>query len=136
MWIEFGSSILNDIWGFYVAPDASGFEAKATTLSAKFDQIERRIGIGPYFHGVRFSLVDAVFGPVFRYFDVFDKIGDFRVFKDKPTVNAWRAALASRPSIKEAVGEDYETRLLGFLEARKSHLSRLIADGGAAGHIH
>ena len=30
----------------------------------------------PWFDGGEFSLVDAVFGPVFRYFDVFDDIAE------------------------------------------------------------
>jgi glutathione S-transferase len=129
-WIEFGSSVLNDIWGFYAASDAAAFEAKAKTLATKFTQIERRLGHGPYFDGKHFSLVDAVFGPVFRYFDVFDRIGDFGLLADKPKVSAWRDALALRPSIKAAVGDDYEARLWSFLEARKSHLSQLMTDAG------
>ena len=126
-WIEFGSSVLNDIWGLYVASDAPGFDAKAKALSGKFDQIEQRLGDGPYFEGTRFCLVDAVFGPVFRYFDVFDVIGDFHVLAGKPKVSAWRRALALRLSIKAAVGEDYNARLWAFLKARNSHLSGLMA---------
>jgi glutathione S-transferase len=129
-WIEFGSAVLSDVAGFYTAPDSAAFDAKALALSAEFEQIERRRSDGPYFDGVHFSLVDAVFGPVFRYFDVFDRIGDFKVLAGKPKVAAWRQALASRPSIKRAVSCDYENRLWMFLEARKSHLSRLIADSG------
>jgi glutathione S-transferase len=128
-WIEFGSSVLNDIWGFYVAPDAVAFEAKVQALSSKFAQIERRLGDGPYFDGARFTLVDAVFGPVFRYFDVFDTISDFGVLTNKPKVSAWRRDLAARPSIAAAVSDDYNARLWSFLEARKSHLSRLMLDG-------
>jgi glutathione S-transferase len=125
-WIEFGSSVLNDIWGFYIARDGSAFETKARTLSSKFDQLERRLGAGPYFDGAAFSLVDAVFGPVFRYFDVFDKIGEFGVLSNKPRVTAWRSALAARPSVMAAVGQDYETRLWAFLRARNSHISSLM----------
>jgi glutathione S-transferase len=129
-WIEFGSSVLSDIWSFYVAADGAAFEAKVTALSAKFDQIERRLGDGPYFDGSQFSLVDAAFGPVFRYFDVFDVIGDFKVLSNKPRVGAWRNALASRTSIKNAVGDDYDARLERFLKDRKSHLSRLMVHEG------
>ena len=125
-WIEFGSSVLNDIWGFYVAPDAATFDAKANVLSAKFEQIELRLGAGPYFDGARFSLVDAAFGPVFRYFDVFDRIGEFKVLSEKPKVTAWRQALALRPSVKQAVADDYDSRLRTFLVARNSHLSSLM----------
>src|SRR5690606_12335761 len=35
-WIEFGSSVLNDIAGFYAAADAEMFAAKIAALSAKF----------------------------------------------------------------------------------------------------
>ena len=127
-WIEFGSSALNDVWAFYNAPDASAFEGKAKVLAGKFGELERRLTDGPYFDAQRFSLVDAVFGPVFRYFDVFDQIGDFGVLAGKPKVNAWRNALANRPSIRNAVSRDYEQRLWSFLEARGSHLSRLMSN--------
>jgi glutathione S-transferase len=135
-WIEFGSSILNEIWGFYTAPDVVSFDAKAATLGSKFNQIEQRLGNGPYFDGDRFSLVDAVYGPVFRYFDVFDCIGDFNVLTNKPRVSKWRAALASRPSIITAVDNDYESGLWSFLEARKSHLSSLMVNRPDAAKAH
>ena len=35
-WIEFASATLNDIWGFYTAPDAASFEKKRTGLAGKF----------------------------------------------------------------------------------------------------
>ncbi len=127
-WIEFGSAVLNDIAGFYTASEATAFEAKAEMLAGKFAQLERRTAAGPYFDDACFSLVDAVFGPVFRYFDVFDRIGDFGVLAALPRVNAWRGALAARPSVRDAVAKDYRQRLWTFLKARKSHLSRLMPD--------
>ena len=124
-WIEFGSVVLNDIAGFYSAKDATGFATKAGTLAAKFARLENQLGEGPWFDGA-FSLVDTVFGPVFRYFDVFDRIGEFAILTGKPKVAAWRRALATRPSIRQAVDADYEARLERFLGARDSHLSTLM----------
>ncbi len=130
-WIEFGSTVLNDIAGLYGAPDPATFAAKVRVLTARFDQVEARLGAGRYFDGPRFSLVDAVFGPVFRYFDVFDTIGDLGILAGKPRVAQWRAALAARPSIAAAVGPDYADRLRSFLVNRRSHLSMQMA--GAPG---
>lgn len=124
-WIEFGSATLNDIAGFYAAPDAAAFASKASALSDKFALLEGRLGDGPFFDGLHFTLVDAVFGPVFRYFDVLDQIGEFTILTGKSNVAAWRMALARRPSIQIAVAPDYNTRLLEFLENKKSHLSAL-----------
>ena len=127
-WIEFGSSILADLWGFYTAPDAETFAAKTAALEAKFARLETRLGDGPYFDGARFSLVDAVFGPVFRYFDVFDGIADFGILAGKPKLLAWRQALAARPSVRAAVSADYPDRLRRFIRGRASRLATLLAD--------
>jgi glutathione S-transferase len=124
-WIEFGSAVLNDIAGLYGAKDAAAFDGKVSALTAKFMRLQDRV-VGPWFDGDRFSLVDAVFGPVFRYFDAFDRIDDFGILAGKPKVTAWRTALAARPSIQGAVDTDYDSRLWKFLEARRSHLSSLM----------
>lgn len=99
-WIEFGSAVLNDIAGFYAAADAVLFDQKVQALANKFERLEARFGAGPYFDSERFSLVDAVFGPVFRYFDVFDRIGEFKILAGKPKVAAYRQALSVRPSVR------------------------------------
>ena len=130
-WMEFGSTILMDLWTFYTAMDEAAFQAKATQLTERFARLEQRLGEGPYFDGARFSLVDAVFGPVFRYFDVFDRIADFGMLADKPRLAAWRHALAQRPSIARAVKADYPERLWAFLQARGSRLSALMAKQAA-----
>jgi glutathione S-transferase len=126
-WMEFGTAILNDIGGFYNAKDAGNFAAKRKALSDKFTRLEAELGDGPFFNGVGFTLVDTVFGPVFRYFDVFDQIKDFGILADKPKVQAWRKALANRPSVINAVDPDYNALLLAFLKGRNAHLGGLIA---------
>ena len=125
-WIEFGSSILNTIAGFYNASDESSFEQKRQDLASKFTWLEKHLSNRPYFAGSQFSLVDAVYGPIFRYFDVFDAIADFQVFAETPKVQHWREALQSRPSVKDAVVNDYPEQLIAFLKKRSSHLASLI----------
>ncbi len=127
-WIEFASATLGSIAGFYAAPDMATFEGKRADLAAKMAWLEGALGAGPYFAGERFSLVDAAFGPVFRYFDTFEAaLPPLGVFDAVPRVCAWRAALAMRPSVRSAVAVDYPERLSLFLRARGSHLSRLMA---------
>ena len=124
-WIEFGSAVLYDIAGFYGAKDKATFDARTAALAEKFSQLEARVAAAPWFDGEKFSLVDAVFGPVFRYFDVFDGTGDFGILANKPKVAAWREALAARPSVAGAVSADYPALLRDFIERRNSHLSEL-----------
>jgi glutathione S-transferase len=123
-WVEFGSATLNAIAGFYNAPDATTLHARHEDLRAKFAQLETALAAGPWFAGERFGLVDAAFAPVFRYFDVFDEVAGLSVFDATPKVRAWRAALASRPSVRDAAAPDYAPRLRAFLLARGSELTR------------
>ena len=131
-WMEFGSDVLNRIWTFYTAPDAAALEAARDALVSRFRQLEPALDPqGPFFAGASFGLVDAVFAPVFRYFEVFEAIGEAGFFEGLPRVRAWRAALAERPSVQEAVAPDYAERLVAFLEARGSELSaRLVHAAG------
>lgn len=130
-WIEFGSAVLSDIAGFYAAPDQVTFNAKTSQLEQRFARLEARVAAVPWFDGEDFSLVDAVFGPVFRYFDVFDEIADFGILADKPKLTRWRQALAARPSVRAAVSADYAALLRAFIERRNSWLSGLQARAAA-----
>jgi glutathione S-transferase len=121
-WIEFGSSILADIYAVETTPDAALFEGRRQALIEKFSRLEAVLGAGPFFAGERFSLVDAAFGPAFRYFDVFDTVADLGILSGKPKVAGWRRALAARPSVRSAVAVDYPERLRRFLDAQGSHL--------------
>ena len=123
-WIEFGSQVLNGIGRFYSATDEATYERERVGLQTMFARLEEELGDGPYFAGEKFSLVDAVFAPVFRYFDGFETLGDFSILAGKPKVAAWRKALAARPSVKAAVVEDFPERLLRFFEARRGLLVR------------
>src|SRR6266403_3783491 len=130
-WIEFGSAVLNDIAGFYAAADEATFKAKTIQLEQRFARLETRLAGSPWFDGDSFSLVDAVFGPVFRYFDVFDGIADFGILAGKPKLARWRQNLAARPSVKSAVSADYPSMLRDFLDRRNSWLSGLQARAAA-----
>jgi glutathione S-transferase len=125
-WMEFGSGVLNTIAGFYNAADGDALQAKAMELRRRFEQVEVALAEGPYFSGAKFSIVDAVFGPIFRYFEVFDGIADFGIFETTPRVNAWRAALATRSTVRDAVDPAYSQWLKRFIAERGSALSGLI----------
>ncbi|MHC2462806.1 glutathione S-transferase family protein [Bradyrhizobium embrapense] len=126
-WMEFGSAILGDLWGLETATDAATFESKRQAVAAKFARVEVALGAGPFFAGENFSLVDAVFAPVFRYFDLFDQLTDLAVFTHTPKLRAWRSALAQRPSVRSAVSPEYPALLHAFLVGHRAHMLKLAA---------
>ena len=125
-WIEFGSSLLNSIAGFYNAKEESLFEAKKQELTQKFQTLEAQLHEGSFFGGENFSMVDAVYGPIFRYFTVFDQYKDFGFFSQTPKVMTWRLRLLERPSVVDAALPNYPQLLDEFLLKRDSFLSQII----------
>jgi glutathione S-transferase len=123
-WIEFASATLNAIWTFYTARDDAAYDAAAIVLKERFSQVEKALGDGPYFGGAQFSLVDAAFAPVFRYFDVFDPLSGVDFFEAAPKTRAWRNALALRQSAREAVSDDYPALLTDFVVRQGGVLGR------------
>lgn len=127
-WIEFAGVVLSDIWAFYTAPNEEVFERKRKDLTQRFERLEGKITAEPWFDGGTFHLVDAAYGPVFRYFDVFDKIEDFGILTGKPKLARWRKALKARASVASAVAQDYPAKLHDFILKRHSHMSGLLLE--------
>jgi glutathione S-transferase len=81
--------------------------------------LEAALGAGPYFAGVDFQMVDAVFAPLFRYFDILDPKVSEPIFENLPRVSAWRAALAARESVIASVAGDYAERFQYHLRQKQ-----------------
>lgn len=123
-WIEFGSALLGAVAAFYNAADDGELAIRARDIRARLASLEGTLGVGPFFDGPGFGLVDAAFAPVFRYFDAFDRIEDFHWTDGLVHVRRWQAALQTRASVRAAVAETYPAQLLAFLKRRGSALSR------------
>jgi len=123
-WIEFGSGILDSIGALYNSKDKQAFENRRIEIRQKFQRIEKEISGSVFFSGDEFQFIDAVYGPIFRYFDVFEQIIDLKIFNNLKKVKAWRHNLQHRPSIQKAVAAEYPELLLQFLAARDSYISR------------
>ncbi|MFD2206099.1 glutathione S-transferase family protein [Kiloniella antarctica] len=125
-WIEFGSSILAGIAGFYSARDCDSFYEKRDILSNKFEQLEQQLSTTTFFASDSFMLIDAVYGPIFRYFDVLQKFLDFDFFATTPKVSAYRKNLMNRPSVRQAVSSNYHELLIAYLIKKETYLSSLM----------
>lgn len=124
--IELGSAILNNIASLYNAKDKTSFQSIHTEIQGKFQFIEKELSGKSFFSGEIFHLIDAVYGPIFRYFKVFDSFTELNTFAHLPKCQLWRKALSQRKSVKHAVSENYSALLIQFLINRDSYISELI----------
>ncbi len=97
-WMEVGSSILGDLWGFRNGEGCRDLRDETQGTDRKIRVCREGAGRRSVLAGEMFSLVDAVFAPIFRYFDTFDLMTPTGVFDGLPKVARWRAGLAARPS--------------------------------------
>lgn len=118
-WVEFGTQLLSDLWGYTSADSADAVDAAAKRIRDKFSFLEAEV-VGPYFSGDSFSYVDAAFGPIFRQIDTIETVTPTGLVDDYPNLMAWRSRLAIRPSIQAAVPADYVERYIGFLRTRRA----------------
>lgn len=114
-WIEFATQTQTEGWLFLHAVDAATADQRRTAFREKLRKLEEELGEGPYFAGADFGMVDAVFAPMFRYFDIIDPAAAKPIFDGLPRVNAWRVSLANRSSVKAAVVADYADRFRDHL---------------------
>lgn len=102
-WIEFATQTFAEGWQFLHAKDLATADARRAAFHDRLSKIETELGDGPYFAGADFGLVDAVYAPLFRYFGIIDPAIAGPIFAGLPRVTAWRAALAERSSVRNAV---------------------------------
>ncbi len=121
-WMEFGSTLLGDLFRFTTSKDEAGVEAAKTAASSKLAQVEKVLGDGPYFAGASFSLVDAVFAPAFRQIDTVAHQTGTDLLEGFPKARAWSTALLARPSVRDAVPSDFTERYVTRLRGQGSWL--------------
>ncbi|MCW9032079.1 MAG: glutathione S-transferase family protein, partial [Gammaproteobacteria bacterium] len=127
-WIEFGSDILSTTFEFYTTEDEKRFKHLTGTLIDRFEVLEEEISDGTYFNGENFSMVDAVYAPVFRYHNRIAKFKNYGFFEDTPKIKAWGDKLLARPSVIKSVPDTYEQDMSNYIKKLDSVFRKEIND--------
>ncbi|AXA41728.1 glutathione S-transferase family protein [Rhizobium leguminosarum] len=122
-WIEYGTATQAEAWQFLNAKDRTTADAKRAAFRDKLQRLEAVVAAEPYFSGTAFGMVDAVYAPLFRYFDILDPTVSQPIFEGLPRVTAWKMALAARESVVAAVAGDYAERFRQHLRLHKALLA-------------
>jgi glutathione S-transferase len=128
MWAEFANTVIADIFALYSAPDVETFGQKKQELNRKIGWLASDLGAGPLYAGTGFSLVDAAYAPIFRLIDIIEDRAGLKVLElADDGLEAYRAALRRRPSVREVVVPDYAERFHRYVATRGSYLSSAMA---------
>ncbi len=125
-WIEFGNDILSTTFDFLRTDDQKKFNLCIETLTDRFEILEEEFTNGDYFNGADFSIIDAVYAPVFRYHKRIEEYKDYGIFDDAPNIKAWGERLLQRPSVINSIPDNYSEALKRFLTNQNSILGNLL----------
>lgn len=112
-----------DGWQFLNARDRATADGKRAAFRGRLERLEHVFEQWPFFAGSTFTMVDAVFAPLFRYFGLITPTVTQIIFQGLPRVTRWREALAIRESVVAAVGQDYGHLFKQHLAAHQALLA-------------
>ncbi|HEB59763.1 MAG TPA: glutathione S-transferase family protein [Gammaproteobacteria bacterium] len=125
-WIEFSAEMIMTHYNMITAKEPQSFETCCNQLRRQFVQLGGNLGVGPYFGGEKFSLVDAAIAPLFMRIDLLEEQYPLRLYAGDSRVGRWAHALNRRKSVKESVSHDFEEVFRSFVASLESVYSRRI----------
>lgn len=114
-WIAYGNDILDLTYKLYQTKDEIKFKQLIAKLTDRFEILEETLGASPFFNGAAFGVIDAVYAPVFRFYQAMLRYIDFGFFDSTPNVKRWNQTLMARPSVRQSVPDGYERDLDAYL---------------------
>ncbi len=123
-WIEFANTILDSTFDLFSTNDEKRFKQLTAILDEKFDILEEDcLTGGAFFNGDKFSIIDAVYAPIFRYHAKLEQHHEFDFFDDRPQLTLWKDTLLAYDAVVKSVPETYATELDGYLRKSDSIFS-------------
>jgi len=121
-WIEFGSALMMDLFGFFTATTAEAMTQQHETLSDKLQYLEKVVAEGGYFNGQQLSLIDTAYAPLFMRMDLLNQWLDFDLYTQTPKIKAWAKNLATLPAVQQSVVPEFPQIFENMLKNRQSYI--------------
>jgi glutathione S-transferase len=121
-WIEFSSELFVDLHRTALAEDRAAFEAGRLAALEKLQRLEAQMGVGPFFNGPGFSLLDAAIAPAFMRMNLMEEINPLALLDGLPKVRRWSAALLERKSVRTSVVPEFRDLFREYLAADGGYL--------------
>jgi glutathione S-transferase len=110
-----------------MAQDRAAFEAGRQAAREKLQRLEAQVGLGPFFNGPGFSLLDAAIAPAFMRMDLMEEIHPLGLLDGLPKVRRWSEALLERESVRTSVVPEFSELFFAYLAGGGGYLGGRIA---------
>lgn len=123
-WVSYATSLFGQIWGLCTAAKQADFDRHQQDIRQSLLLLEKQIK-GPFFAGDDFHMVDAMFAPAFRYYQLFDQLDDLQI-PLTPRVQIWRESMFARKGVADAAVPTFVEELKASILAKNSYMARFV----------
>jgi glutathione S-transferase len=134
-WTDYVPTFAEMVTGQAYAEDETEYKEDIAQIPLAFERLEGALekqGVGPFFNGAKYSLVDAAYAPFLQRYFFLDRIRPLGVIERFPRLKAWADALMKRPSTHSFAEAEFEALYRQNVKLRKKYLSQFIADVAVA----
>ncbi|MDH7798102.1 MULTISPECIES: glutathione S-transferase family protein [unclassified Beijerinckia] len=134
-WTDYLPTFASAVTSLAYAASEADYTQNVRDLSVPFQRLDDALGNqgdGPFFNGVRYSLVDAAYAPFLQRYFFLDRIKPIGVIEKFPRLQAWGQALVARPSTHSFPAAEFEATYRSVLKQRQKWLAQFIAPDAVA----
>jgi len=137
-WTDYVPTFAGAVSNTMYSDSEEEFAGRAAKIAGPFGKLEealgRKGGMGPYFNGAKFSLVDAAYAPFLQRYTFMDKLHKVSALEKFPRLAAWRDALLASPAVKASTVSNIEAVWQENLIVRERWLGKFVSENvrGAA----
>src|SRR5260221_4934349 len=128
-WTDYVPTFASSVTGCAYAATEADFQKAVAKIPEAFDRLEKALekqGSGPFFNGVKYSLVDSAYAPFLQRYVFLNRIKKLGVIEKFPRVKAWCDALMARPSTHSFPPAAFEAMYREGLRRRNSWMSQFV----------
>lgn len=124
-WIEFISATIVQNAQMLYAKNYVGYQRALDTLLVKLKRLNQSVNPSPYYGGKMFSLVDAAAAPLFVMLKTTGQHEEQVNLQKFKMLQRWHEAIADRPSVQQAIPNDYADALVAGFQRIGSYFGKL-----------
>ncbi|XP_054814597.1 probable glutathione S-transferase [Prosopis cineraria] len=107
-WADFIGSKVHEVGKRIWVGKVEEHEQAKKELIENLKQLEEVLGDKPYFGGDTFGFVDVALIPFYKWFYVYEKIGNFKVESECPKIIEWAKRCLKRESVVKSLADEKE----------------------------
>jgi glutathione S-transferase len=128
-WTDYVPTFADIVTATAYADTEADYNKAAEKIPGAFERIEKALenqGGGPFFNGVKYSLVDAGYAPFLQRYFFLDRVRKLGHIERFPRLKAWGEALIGRPSTHSFPEAEFEAKYRRNLKRRGKWVSQFV----------